>query len=99
MWYNQDGIYQPFIMTLTDGKSKDLPMEWDDRYGLFGRRWFSGCHSIDLLRTWFSDLDIQELLSSGFKLYEFESSEYQIEEYQTIFTREGIQSKTQIQFA
>lgn len=29
MWYNNKGDYNPFIMTLTEGAAKQLPMELD----------------------------------------------------------------------
>lgn len=99
MWYDGEGNYSPFIETLSDGKSASLPMGWEARYGQGGRRWFSGCHSVELMRHWFSDQDARELLEAGYGLYKFESDEFIVEEFQVIFTREGIVSTEEISLA
>lgn len=96
MWYRSDGTYDPFIKTLTEGKSKHLPMEYDEKYSQGGLKWFSGCGSIELMRHWFTARDAFELCEAGYKLYEFEASQFIIEEFQIIFTREGIQSLREI---
>lgn len=96
MWYDGDGNYNPFIFNLTEGVSRDLPMEHHIRYGFGGTRWFSGCQDVELMRHWFSKKDIEELLSSGYKLYKFESTEFVVEEFQVLFTRTGIITRTEI---
>lgn len=96
MWYREDGVYDPFILKLSDGKSKHLPMEWHDRYYKERLKWFSGCHSIELMRHWFSNLDALELFQNGYKLFEFKSKQYKAEEHQILFTREGILKKQEI---
>lgn len=92
MWYRADGSFDPIICSLTDGISAGLPMEFDERYGAQEKRWLSGCPSIDVLRSWFSDRDVFELVDAGYGLFEFSVNEYVVEEMQTLFTREGIQS-------
>lgn len=96
MWYNQHGEYDPFIKTLSEGISADLPMGHHDRYGQNNKRWFSGCKDFELLKHWFSARDIQELHEAGYQLFKFQSSEFQNEEFQTIFTRSGVVSQTVI---
>ena len=96
MWYNQKGEYNPFILTLTEGKSAHLPMEPHPRYGQTGQRWYSGCQNINQLKQWFSTQDILELNNAGYKLYQFETTEYINEEHQTIFTRRGILTQTEL---
>ncbi|PLS19205.1 hypothetical protein CVD28_02000 [Bacillus sp. M6-12] len=96
MWYDINGNYNPFIVNLSEGKSKHLPMDFDDRYSNGGLKWFSGCHSKELMRHWFSDLDAFELHENGYKLFEFESEQFIVEEHQILFTREGIVSKKEI---
>ena len=90
MWYNAKGEPDPFIAGLTDGISAGLPMGQHERYGQLGRRWFSATDSITQLRNWFSTLDIKELYEAGYRLYRFTVMEYQVEEYQTLLTRESI---------
>lgn len=96
MWYKEDGTYDPFILKLTEGKSKHLPMEHHERYSEGGIKWFSGCDSVEMLKQWFSKQDVFELLQSGYGLYEFECSQYKQEENQTLFSREGIVNKHKI---
>lgn len=98
MWYNNDGQYDPFILTLTEGKSTHLPMEFDARYGNNNVRWYSGCLSLELLSTWFSVKDVLELHEAGYKLYEFTAREYINEQFQTLFTRRGILEQKELDF-
>lgn len=97
MWYREDGTYDPFIKTLTEGISSHLPMEYCERYGKNGRRWYSGCKDLEQLKTWFSNKDVEELLEGGYRLYEFECEEYTVEDNQVLFTREGVLNKKEIQ--
>lgn len=97
MWYEEDGTFNPFIYRLTEGKSKDLPMGFHERYSKGGLKWFSGCKSIEDMKHWFSDLDALELFKSGYKLFEMDLSQYIVEENQVIFTREGVLDKREIQ--
>ncbi|MED1125171.1 hypothetical protein [Bacillus atrophaeus] len=96
MWYRLDGTYDPFIKRLTDGRSADLPMDFHPRYSQGGYKWFSGGKSIEQMAYWFSAQDALELHEAGYKLYEFEATQYIEEEFQTLFTREGVVSKREI---
>lgn len=96
MWYQSNGVFDPFIFKLTDGISKDLPMEHHERYSKDGFRWFSGCSSLEQLKMWFSEQDMLELRRNGYGLYEFKSEQYVIEDGQILFTREGILDKSEI---
>lgn len=96
MWYRIDGTLDPFIMKLTEGKSKKLPMEFHERYSEGGLKWFSGCGSKEMMQHWFSNLDAFELLQNRYQLFEFESQQYVDEENQILFTREGITKKQEI---
>ncbi|WP_163530972.1 hypothetical protein [Halobacillus ihumii] len=96
MWYRLDGTFDPFINRLTEGISKSLPMEFDERYSKGGRKWFSGCGNRKQMQSWFSTKDALELFKSGYRLFEFKSNQFVEEEFQTIFTREGIIEKREI---
>lgn len=99
MWYRIDGTYDPFIKTLTEGISAGLPMEFHERYTKDGFKWFSGCKSLEQLRHWFSDKDIEELLENGYRLYEIECNQCIVEDLQVLFTREGIVNKRELSLA
>lgn len=96
MWYDAAGVYNPFIESLSEGKSASLPMGWDKRYGARGRRWYSGTGDADMLKHWFSERDAVELGEAGYRLHVFEASEFIVEEFQVIFTREGVVASTVI---
>lgn len=96
MWYRADGSYDPFIKTIPNAKSADLPMEPHERYGQRGRRWYSAAASIELMHYWFTKEDAQALAAAGYEVFEFEVSEYIVEEFQVIFTRESIIRQTLI---
>ena len=90
MWYKIDGSWSPFIFNLTEGKSRNLPMGWDARYSTGGRKWFSAGKSRENMNQWFSPQDALELKMNGYELYQFDVTEYMVEEHQVLFTREGI---------
>jgi hypothetical protein len=96
MWYRLDGTYDPFIMTLTEGRSKDLPMEKHPRYTALGIPWFSAGKSVENMNQWFSPLDAKELNDAGYKLFSFTVQEYQMEEMQCLFTRRGVITQVEI---
>lgn len=96
MWYQADGTYDPFIKTLSEGISKGLPMEYNAKHNKDGFKWFSGCKSLRQLTMWFSNKDIEELLYSGYRLYELECSQYMEEVNEVLFTREGIEKRTEL---
>ena len=92
MWYNDHAVRTDYIRTLTEGISKHLPMDFDERYKADDRAWFSGCFHEGQLRQWFTKKDVEELIERGFQMFQFDSEQYQIEEHQALFTREGIVS-------
>lgn len=96
MWYREDGTYDPFILRLTEGKSKDLPMGFDPNRFTGGYKWFSSCSNLDDMRHWFSDLDALELFKNGYKLFQFEAGQTIVLPHEVMFTREGLISKTEI---
>ena len=96
MWYRLDGTYDPFIKTLTEGISKELPMDKHPRYMLHGIPWFSAGKSVENMNQWFSALDAKELNEAGYKLFSFTVQEYQMEEMQCLFTRRGVIKQVEI---
>ena len=96
MWYRLDGTYDPFIKTLTEGISKDLPMDKHPRYSFKGIPWFSAGKSVENMNQWFSASDAKELNEAGYKLFSFIVQEYQMEEMQCLFTRRGVIEQVEI---
>lgn len=96
MWYRKDGEFDPFIFKLTDGISKNLPMDFEERYSEGGMRWISAGGSVDQMKYWFSNLDAFELINNGYSLLELEVEQFKPEEHQVLFTRESIVNKREI---
>lgn len=90
MWYNPDGKLDPFIMSLTEGKSKNIPMEFDNKYRKNGFKWYSGVPNLELLKHWFSTKDIIEMIDGGYGLYEIKAKQVNLEDNQILYTRESI---------
>lgn len=91
LWRKFDGTWEPLFDMLTDGKCRDLPMEFDPIYGEEGTRWFASAPSKETLQKWFSKRDLEELVSNGFTINEFTVSRYKIlNEFEYIFPRENI---------
>lgn len=99
MWYNHLGEYDPFILRLTDGKSKGLPMGYNELHKRDNRDWYSGTDSRDQLEDWFSLKDVNELMESGYYLYKFIVTEWNELEHEVLFTREGIISQTRLEMS
>lgn len=94
LWYDIDGNWDPVIMTLTEGISRNLPMEFDTRYHTDGKNWFCACENKDSFQQWFSALDVTELIQMGYELLKLEVAEFVIEPYQALFTKEGVLSQS-----
>jgi len=91
LWRNFDGTVSPVFSNLTQGNCRNMPMDDSDFYREEGKQWFACCRRPELLKSWFTPLDIVELESLGYGLYCFTVSRYRdISEYESVFTREDI---------
>lgn len=97
MWYNENAELDPIIQTLCPtSKSKDLPMDYNEKHRKDGKVWNSAGRSIEEMNYWFSKEDAINLCNNGFKLFEFVVTEYQELEHEILFTREGVISQKEI---
>ncbi len=93
LWRNFDGSPCDVFDKLTHGKSRTLPMPDNDFYREGGKQWFSATDTPDKLTAWFDVLDIVQMRSLGYKVYEFEVSDVRtVSEYEVVFTRDSIKS-------
>lgn len=90
LWYDGDGNFNPFILTLAAAKSRDLPMEFDPDMLAGGQRWYSACDNIPDLQHWFSRQDLLELDKAGYGLYQFDVSDYRQRNGHAVFTRSQV---------
>lgn len=103
---NKRGIFRPSNQVLT---KYSITRNVYDRHGNFptprqeglnmvldDKEWFCGYKSIDELQNWIYSDEIKFFISKGFKVLLLEVTEYQLGEYQIIFTKESITSSKDI---
>lgn len=99
LWRNFDGSWNPVFDQLSEGLSRNLPMEDDNLYREGGKQWFSAAPSKDTLKHWFSLQDVIELAKLGYKIYEFELEHTkQISDFEIVFTRDNIVKQKEIEY-
>ena len=97
LWRDFDGTLNPVFGRLTVGKCRDMPMEDSDFYRADGKMWFAATDTPEKLREWFDALDIWQLRSLGYRVFEFEVKETRtVSEYEVVFTRDAIVSFREI---
>ena len=98
MWYNDQGEFQKTIDILCpNGIAKDFPMPLNlELHRKNGKVWNSAGDSIEQMNHWFTAEDAKSLMNQGFKLFEFEVSEFQRLEHEVLFTRDGIVKQKEI---
>ena len=97
LWRKFDGTWEPLFDMLTDGLCRDMPMDDDPLYRAEGKQWFASAPSKETLQKWFSKRDLEELLAAGFTVSEFEVTNCKkVSDYEYIFTRDSIVSKTDL---
>ena len=93
LWRNFDGSSCDIFEKLKVGKCRNMPMPDNDFYREGGKQWFSATDTPDKLSAWFDVLDIVQMRSLGYKVYEFEVSNVRtVSEYEVVFTRDSIKS-------
>lgn len=99
LWRNFDGTLNPVFEKLSDGLSRNLPMEDSEEYRKGGKQWFASAPSKETLKHWFSEQDVVELLALGYKVYEFALEDTRkISEFEIVFTRDNIVSQREIDY-
>ena len=91
LWYNDEGkwCFEQGIGSLVGCKTKDLPMNYDERYKQEGRDWFSSCSRKEDLLHWYSLEDAKELIEKGFVFTRYLATEYHEYENETVFIKES----------
>ena len=91
LWYNGEGkwCFEEGIGSVESCKTKDLPMDHDERYKQNGRDWFSSCSNKEDLLHWYSLRDAEELIKKGFVFTRYLATEYHEYENETVFIKES----------
>lgn len=69
-------------------KTKDLPMDYDSRYHINGKNWFSSCSKKEDLMHWYSVADVLNLFKQGFVFTKYLATDYIEYENETVFLKE-----------
>ena len=88
LWYNLNNELVWGIGKLSDCKTKDLPMDYDERYHKDGRNWFSSCSNKEDLLHWYSLQDALNLIAEGFVFTRYLATEYIEYKLETTFIKE-----------
>ena len=89
LWRNFDGTWNPVFDQLSEGLSRNLPMEDSELYREGGKQWFSAAPSKETLKYWFSLTDVLEFQLVGTK---------QISDFEIVFTRGNIVEQREINY-
>lgn len=91
LWYNGEGkwCFEQGIGSLVGCKTKDLPMDHDERYKQGGRDWFSSCSNKEDLLHWYSLKDAEELIKKEFVFTRYLATEYHEYENETVFIKDS----------
>lgn len=96
LWYNIKGEKNCGIGVIK-GKTKNLPMEYDERYHVDGRNWFSSCSDKKDLTHWYSLEDALELIyNHNFVFTKYLATEYIEYEKETVFIKETALERQEI---
>jgi hypothetical protein len=90
LWYNGNGnwCFEKGIGSIEGCKTKNLPMDYDERYKQDGRDWFSSCSKKEDLLHWYSLEDAKKLLENGFVFTRYLATEYHEYDLETVFIKE-----------
>lgn len=88
LWYNVESKLVWGIGKLKDCKTKDLPMDYDERYHKDGKNWYSSCSHKEDLSHWYSLEDAKELIRNGFVFTRYLAVDYVEYPLETTFLKE-----------
>lgn len=88
LWYDQNNNLVWGIGKLENCKTKDLPMDYDERYHKEEKNWFSSCSNKEDLAHWYSLQDAKDLITNGFVFTRYLATEYIEYKNETTFLKE-----------
>ena len=88
LWYNAKSELVWTIGELENCETKNLPMDYDERYHKDGRNWHSSCSRREDLAHWYSLEDANALIAKGFVFTRYLATEYVEYPLETTFIKE-----------
>lgn len=96
LWYNSDGEMVWGIGSLPNCETKNLPMDYDERYKQNGRDWHSSCSRKEDLLHWYSLENALDLIANGFVFTRYLATEYVEYPLETVFIKETCLKREEI---
>jgi hypothetical protein len=96
LWYNSKGKY---VWGCKDcsGEAKNLPMDYDKRYHVNDKNWFSSCSNKEDLLHWYSLEDANFLINHGFVFTKYLAVDYiEYPTNETVFLKVTILDRQEI---
>lgn len=96
LWYDSKGNYVWGCKDCT-GDAKNLPMDYDERYHVDGKNWYSSCSNKDDLLHWYSLEDANYLINNGFVFTKYLAKDYiEYPTKETVFLKETALAREEI---
>ena len=96
LWYNSKSELTFNIGELKNCETKNLPMDYDERYHKDGKQWWSSCSKKEDLSHWYSLENALELIDNGFVFTRYLATEYEEYPLETTFIKESCLAREEI---
>lgn len=97
LWYNSKNEYVWGCKNCT-GDAKYLPMDYDSRYHINNKNWFSSCSNKEDLLHWYSKEDAMFLIKNGFVFTRYLAKDFYEFDKETVFLKETALKREEIDF-
>lgn len=96
LWYNENNELVWGIGKLPNCETKNLPMEYDERYHKDGKKWFSSCSRKEDLLHWYSLENALDLIEKGFVFTRYLATDFVEYDLETTFVKETALAREEI---
>lgn len=96
LWYSSTGDFVFGVAQAPNCSSKDLPMDFDERYKQDGKDWFSSCSKVEDLTHWYSVDNARWLVNNGFVFTKYLAQDYVEYELETVFLKETTLARVEL---
>lgn len=97
LWYDANGELVWTIGLIPDCETKNLPMDYDERYRQDGRMWHSSCTNKEDLSHWYTLEAALDLIENhGFTFARYLATEYHEYELETVFIKDTCLSREEL---
>lgn len=99
LWYDSNNNFVFGIGKLEGCATKDLPMDYDERYHEDGLNWFSSCSNCRDLWHWYSLEDAKNLMDNGFVFTKYLACDFHEYPNETCFLKETCLARVELTYS